>query len=60
MAPAAVHAHFEETQPTLDRLQIRDKLVVQYLHGLLRLCVCMFDYDIPLRGLDSAAEYNEV
>lgn len=57
MAPQAVHAHVEETQPTLDRFRLRDKLVVQYLHGLLLLCVCMFDYDIPLRGLDSAVEH---
>lgn len=59
MAPAAVHAHVEETQSTLDHRQLRDRLVVQYLHGLLLLCVGMFDYDIPLRGLNGAAEYNE-
>lgn len=58
MAPEALHAYLEETQPALDRSHLRDEFVVQYLHGLLQLCVCMFDDDIPLRGL-IAAEYME-
>lgn len=59
MAPPAVHAHVEETQPTLDRSQLRDKLVVQYFAWTTTIVRLHVDYDIPLRGLSGAAEYNE-